>query len=237
MGSSPPPQAAPPRSWRRRPSRWTLPSWYAREAGPAPTPPARPHLASPAAAACAPTPQVWACADAAAPLFASIDRLVAGNLRRVQAAFAAARVGPHHFSGSTGYGHGDLGRAALDEVLAAVMGAEAAAARAQFVSGTHAISAGLFGCLRPGDELLAVAGAPYDTMEEVIGLRGTPGAGSLRDWGVAYRKLDLAPGGGIDWAALATAVRPGAGRGGCGEGGRGGGVLSLSAGSRELPGF
>lgn len=151
---------------------------------------------------------VWGCAEAVRPQFAAIDSLVHSNIARVQTAFRAARVGPHHFAGSTGYGHGDLGRDALDEVMAAVMGAEAAAVRIQFVSGTHAIAAGLYGCLRPGDELLAVAGSPYDTLEEVIGIRGTPGAGSLAEFGVSYRKLDLAPGGGIDWEALTTAIRP-----------------------------
>ena len=151
---------------------------------------------------------VWDAVAAVRPEFEGIDRLVHANLSRVQAAFRAARVGPHHFAGSTGYGHGDLGRATLDDVMADVMGAEAAAVRIQFVSGTHAIAAGLFACLRPGDELLAVAGSPYDTLEEVIGLRGTPGAGSLAEFGVSYRKLELLEDGTVDWAALATAVRP-----------------------------
>ena len=80
--------------------------------------------------------------------------------------------------------------------------------RSVFHSGTHAIAAALFGCLRPGDEMLAVAGKPYDTLEEVIGLRGTAGDGSLAEWGVSYRELPLAAGGGLDWDALASAVRP-----------------------------
>jgi cystathionine beta-lyase family protein involved in aluminum resistance len=137
---------------------------------------------------------------------------VHANLARCQRAFRAARVGPHHFAGSTGYGHGDLGREALDGLVAELLGAEAAIVRPHLVSGTHAIAAGLFGALRPGDELLAVAGAPYDTMEEVIGLRGRgKGHGSLAEWGVAYRQLELSPPrtGGVDWRALATAVRPG----------------------------
>jgi cystathionine beta-lyase family protein involved in aluminum resistance len=91
---------------------------------------------------------VWAAAADARPLFDGIDRMVHANLKRVQQAMRRHRIGPHHFAGSTGYGHGDLGRAALDEVVAEVMGAEAAAVRIQFVSGTHAISAALFGCLR-----------------------------------------------------------------------------------------
>ena len=145
------------------------------------------------------------------PQFASIDRLVHANLARVQRAMRRQRIGPHHFGGSTGYGHGDLGRAALDDVVAEVMGAEAAAVRIQYVSGTHAIASALFGCLRPGDELLAVAGAPYDTLEEVIGLRGRRDIGSLSDWGVRYRVLPLDSGGRIDWQALASAVRTGGG--------------------------
>ncbi|EIE20208.1 aluminum resistance [Coccomyxa subellipsoidea C-169] len=152
---------------------------------------------------------VWDAAADLAPTFSQIDNeLVAHNLRRAQAAMRGARLGPHHFSGSTGYGHGDLGRAALDDIMAEVMGAEAAIVRIQFVSGTHAISTALFAALRPGDELLAVAGKPYDTLEEVIGLRGTSGHGSLREWGVAYRELPLAEGGDIDWAALASAITP-----------------------------
>jgi hypothetical protein len=89
------------------------------------------------------------------------------------------------------------------------MGAEAALVRIQFMSGTHAIASALYGVLRPGDELLAVAGAPYDTMEEVIGLRGTPGQGSLAEWGVSYRMLPLADSGKIDWEALKSAIKPG----------------------------
>jgi len=151
---------------------------------------------------------VWESVEAVRPEFNLIDALVHSNISRVQKAFQAARVGPHHFAGSTGYGHGDLGREALDEVMAGIMGAEAAAVRIQYMSGTHAIASALYGCLRPGDELLAVAGSPYDTLEEVIGLRGTPGVGSLIEFGVSYRKLDLAPSGAIDWDALATAIRP-----------------------------
>ncbi|KAK9830077.1 hypothetical protein WJX72_009629 [[Myrmecia] bisecta] len=150
---------------------------------------------------------VWQAAHELQPEFGRIDRLVAHNLRRVQAAFRRGRIGPHHFAGSTGYGHGDLGRAALDEVMAEVMGAEAAIVRIQFVSGTHAIASALYAALRPGEELLAVVGRPYDTLEEVVGLRGTPGHGSLQEWGVQYRELPRAAGN-IDWEALQTAVRP-----------------------------
>jgi cystathionine beta-lyase family protein involved in aluminum resistance len=149
------------------------------------------------------------------PLFAEIDALVQFNISKVQEAFRACRIGPHHFGGSTGYGHGDLGRAALDEVMARILGAEAAALRIQFVSGTHAIASALFGCLRPGDELLAVAGDPYDTLEEVIGVRKSDdetefnvSPGSLIDFGVKYRKLELDSQGRVDWEGLETAIRP-----------------------------
>ncbi|WP_218081268.1 methionine gamma-lyase family protein [Anthocerotibacter panamensis] len=128
------------------------------------------------------------------------------NFRRVLHALAAERVGPHHFAGVSGYGHDDLGRDTLDRVFAQVMGAEAAAVRLQFVSGTHAIACALFGVLRPGDEMLAVCGHPYDTLEEVIGLRGR-GEGSLKDFGVDYRELDLVAGQ-VDWAALAQTITP-----------------------------
>ena len=87
------------------------------------------------------------------------------------------------------------------------MGAEAAAVRVQFVSGTHAIACALFGVLRPEDEIIAVAGSPYDTLEEVIGLRGT-GQGSLTDFNIRYRQIPLTVEGTIDWDALSTAIQP-----------------------------
>lgn len=141
------------------------------------------------------------------PTFARIDQHTQRGLKRVLTAFREHQVGVQHFASVSGYGHGDLGRQVLDRVFAAVMQAEAAAVRVQFVSGTHAIATALYGVLRPGDELLAVAGAPYDTLEEVIGLRGH-GQGSLRDFGIHYRQLELLPDGTVDWDNLATAVRP-----------------------------
>jgi cystathionine beta-lyase family protein involved in aluminum resistance len=138
-------------------------------------------------------------------IFSGIDSQVKKNLKRVLTSFYHHRVGTHHFASVSGYGHDDLGRQTLDQVFAEVMEAEAAAVRVQFVSGTHAIACALYGVLRPGDEMLAVAGAPYDTLEEVIGLRGH-GQGSLREFGVDYRQLELTPEGKIDWQALAEAV-------------------------------
>lgn len=139
------------------------------------------------------------------PIFCEIDASVKQNLRRVIEAFRQHKVGVRHFAGVTGYGHDDLGRETLDKVFAQIMGAEAAAVRVQFVSGTHAIACALFGCLRPGDEMLAVAGRPYDTLEEVIGLR-EEGQGSLREFGVRYRELPLTQRGTLDWQGLESAV-------------------------------
>ncbi len=139
------------------------------------------------------------------PIFSGIDASVKQNLKRVLAAFRRHRVGAHHFAGVSGYGHDDTGRETLDKVFADVMGAEAAAVRVQFVSGTHAIACALYGVLRPGDEMLAVVGAPYDTLEEVIGLRGH-GQGSLIDFGIKYRELPLTGEGTVDWNALSQAI-------------------------------
>ncbi|MEM9215282.1 MAG: aminotransferase class I/II-fold pyridoxal phosphate-dependent enzyme [Cyanobacteria bacterium P01_F01_bin.150] len=141
------------------------------------------------------------------PIFAGIDSQVKKNLNKILCSMQRHKLGGHHFAGVNGYGHDDIGRDVLDLVFADAMGADAAAVRVQFVSGTHAIACALFGVLRPGDELLSVAGAPYDTLEEVIGLRGK-GQGSLRDFGVSYRQLELTGMGEVDWDALAQAIQP-----------------------------
>ena len=130
---------------------------------------------------------------------------VSVRLAKVLNAFAAERVGAQHFASVSGYGHGDQGREVLDRVFARVLGAEAAAVRLQFVSGTHAIAAALFGVLRPGERMLSITGRPYDTLEEVIGLRGE-GQGSLRDFGVRYDELPLLDSGAVDEAALEAAL-------------------------------
>jgi cystathionine beta-lyase family protein involved in aluminum resistance len=150
--------------------------------------------------------QIQQAEQALCQIFSGIDTLVKQNLRRVLSAFRQHQVGVHHFAGVSGYGHDDLGRRTLDQVFAEIMGAEAAAVRAQFVSGTHAIASGLYGVLRPRDEMLAVAGAPYDTLEEVIGLRGK-NQGSLKEFGIEYRQLELTPAGTVDWQTLATAIQ------------------------------
>ena len=141
------------------------------------------------------------------PLAAQHTAALRLRLERVLAALAAERIGPQHFASVSGYGHGDLGRDALDRVLARLLQAEAAALRLQFVSGTHAIAAALFGILRPGDRLLALTGRPYDTLEEVIGLRGS-GQGSLIEFGIAYADLPLTSSGLVDEDGLAEALAP-----------------------------
>ena len=139
-------------------------------------------------------------------IFNGIDGQVKGNLRRVLETYRQHRVGVRHFASVSGYGHDDLGRETLDKVFAQIVGAEAAAVRVQFVSGTHAIACALFGVLRPGDEMLSVVGAPYDTLEEVIGTRGT-GQGSLKEFGISYRELALGSDGAIDWDSLSHSIQ------------------------------
>ena len=145
----------------------------------------------------------------AAQKFAEIDANAAYNGEKALAAFIKNRVSEPCFYGSTGYGYGDIGRETLDKVYAQVLDAEDALVRHTFVSGTHALSVALFGVLRPGDKLLAVTGKPYDTLEEVIGISGTPGNGSLMDYGVEYGEVPLTGGGLPDLDAIAQAV-PGA---------------------------
>lgn len=139
------------------------------------------------------------------PIFSEIDAKVKQNLKRILSAFRHHRVGVHHFASVSGYGHGDLGRETLDKVFAEVMGSQAAVVRVQFVSGTHAIACALFGVLRPGDEMLSVAGSPYDTLEGVIGLRDNY-QGSLKEFNIYYREVPLLDSGTLDWTNLKTAI-------------------------------
>ncbi len=129
------------------------------------------------------------------------------NHAKVLQAFQSEQVMDYHLHGTTGYGLGDTGREVLDRVFARILGTEAALVRGQFVSGTHAIAAALFGVLRPGDHMLSVNGNPYDTLEEVIGLRGD-GQGSLRNFGVEYSSVPLDLEGKIQYPLLEAAVRP-----------------------------
>ena len=125
------------------------------------------------------------------PLFAERGHIAELNQRRVLKAFRDEEVADFHFAGSTGYGYDDQGREKLENIYAAVFGAEQAVVRPQIVSGTHAISTALFGVLRPGDEMIYITGKPYDTLEEVIGVRDEKGSGSLRDFGIHYREVPL----------------------------------------------
>ena len=122
--------------------------------------------------------------------FAHIDAVSAENTRRVLEAFQDHRVAEAYFSGTTGYGYDDLGRDKLDEIYAQIFGTEAALVRIQFVNGTHAIACALFGALKAGDVLLSAVGAPYDTMLGAIGVVDK-GHGSLKDYGVEYRQVEL----------------------------------------------
>ncbi|MDR1061050.1 MAG: methionine gamma-lyase family protein [Clostridiales bacterium] len=154
--------------------------------------------------------------------FGTIEDIAAHNQRKVIAAMQRARVSETHFAGTTGYGYGDRGREALDEVFALAFKAESALVRHQITTGTQALGICMFGNLRPGDELLSATGRPYDTLEELIGIRGAGsrgglapepgggrGQGSLRDFGISYREVPLLPSGRIDLRALRGAISPG----------------------------
>jgi cystathionine beta-lyase family protein involved in aluminum resistance len=126
--------------------------------------------------------------------FLERNKISETNQAKVLQAFRDHAVSDFHFHASTGYGYDDTGRDTLEHVYAHVFGAEAALVRPQIVSGTHAISTALFAVLRPGEELLYVTGKPYDTLEEVIGVRGQAGSGSLKDFGVLYKDIPLKKG-------------------------------------------
>ena len=123
--------------------------------------------------------------------FKHIENICEINQLRVMKAFADNRVSDSHFVATTGYGYDDLGRDTLDRVYADIMGAEDALVRHNFISGTHTISTALFAVLRPNDILVSITGKPYDTLEEVIGIQGEAGNGSLKDFGVKYVQIDL----------------------------------------------
>lgn len=124
-------------------------------------------------------------------VYARIDAVALENTARVMAAFKNNRVSESHFAASTGYGYDDHGREITEKIYAEVFGTEKALVRQCICNGTHALTIGLFGLLRPGDTLLSVTGKPYDTLEEVIGLTGESGNGSLRDFGVNYRQCEI----------------------------------------------
>ncbi|MCM3394815.1 MULTISPECIES: methionine gamma-lyase family protein [Cytobacillus] len=137
----------------------------------------------------------------------SIDERIDENQFRVLKSFQNFKVSDSHFNPSTGYGYDDIGRDTLEGIYAEVFGGEAGLVRPQIISGTHAISIALFGVLRPGDELLYITGKPYDTLEEIVGIRGT-GNGSLREFGIGYNSIPLNEDGSIDYPAVEKAIRP-----------------------------
>lgn len=147
--------------------------------------------------------------SALAPCFAEIDRVSYSLTKKLQSLYREFRVSAAHLASSDGYGYGDLGRDTLDKIFARLVGAESAFVRGTIVSGTQALTIGLFGLLRPGDVMLSVTGRPYDTLTEVIGLGGSgsgSGNGSLADFGVEYREIPLGADGGIDMSALGAAI-------------------------------
>ncbi|ARP49554.1 MULTISPECIES: aminotransferase class I/II-fold pyridoxal phosphate-dependent enzyme [Caproicibacterium] len=143
----------------------------------------------------------------AQPALKRIDEVTDYNQQKMLAAFIHCGVSESHFAASTGYGYGDRGREVLDQVYAQALGAEDALVRYNFVSGTHALTVALFGVLRPGDTMLCVTGLPYDTLQSVIGLTGD-GNGSLKEYGIHYRQVDLKKDGTPDYEAIEHAVQP-----------------------------
>ena len=128
-----------------------------------------------------------------ADIFKRVDDVAEFNTRKVLDAMRELKVSDAHFKTSTGYAYGDIGREKLDELFAKIFKTESALVRTQFVSGTHALAVALFGILRPGDEMISVTGAPYDTMQTVIG-HAVKSAGSLKEFGVGYREVELSDG-------------------------------------------
>ena len=137
------------------------------------------------------------------PVFRGFEHTAEKNTKRVLDAFRAHRVSEPCFAGTTGYGYDDLGRETLEKVYADAFGAEAALVRTTFVNGTHAIACALYGALQPGDTILAVTGAPYDTLHTAI--TGS-GRGSLASLGIRYEQLELAADGGPDYAGIMQRV-------------------------------
>ena len=136
--------------------------------------------------------------------FRKVDETTEYNQLKVLRAMQKNRVSDIHLSGSTGYGYNDLGRETLEKVYADVFGTEDALVRPQITCGTHALYTALAGNLRPGDEVMSPVGKPYDTLEEVIGIRKSNG--SLAEYGITYRQADLLPDGSFDWDVIKAAI-------------------------------
>lgn len=140
-------------------------------------------------------------------IFQELDDIMAYNQYKVLDAFQKNRISDRHFSWNTGYGYNDPGREALEKVYSDIFKTDAALVRPIIVNGTHALTLTLTGILRPEDELIYCTGKPYDTLEEVIGIRGE-GKGSLKDFGVTYKQVELKSDGTIDFDALQAAISP-----------------------------
>ena len=136
--------------------------------------------------------------------FQAIDQIAEYNQMKVLKAMQDNRVSDIHFAATTGYGYNDLGRDVLEQVYASAFHGESALVRPQLISGTHALHIALSGNLRPGDELLSPVGKPYDTLEEVIGIRDS--AGSLKEYGITYRQVDLLEDGSFDFDGIQKAI-------------------------------
>lgn len=139
------------------------------------------------------------------PVHEKIDERIEANQFRVLQSFQQNRVSDSHFNPTTGYGYDDLGRDTLEKVYADVFGTEACLVRPQIISGTHAIGISLFGVLRPGDELLYITGKPYDTLEEIVGIRGS-GVGSLKEYNISYKSVDLTGQGQVDFEEVKASI-------------------------------
>ncbi len=140
------------------------------------------------------------------PRFEEIDETAEYNQLKVLHAMQKNRISAEHFTPTSGYGYNDIGRDDLEKVYADTFHTETALVRAQIACGTHALAVALGGNLRPGDELLSISGRPYDTLEEVIGIRPSPG--SLSEYGITYRQVELTPAGEFDFPAIKQAIGP-----------------------------
>ena len=136
--------------------------------------------------------------------FEKIDAVAEFNQLKVLNAMQKNRVSAECFNQSSGYGYNDMGRDTLEAVYAATFKAEDALVRPQITCGTHALALALMSNLRPGDEILSPVGKPYDTLEEVIGIR--PSKGSLAEYGITYAQVDLLPDGGFDWDGIKASI-------------------------------
>lgn len=137
--------------------------------------------------------------------FKALDDIMTYNQYKILDAFQKNRLSDMHFGWNTGYGYDDAGRDAIEKVYADIFHTDKALVRPTIVNGTHALAITLLGILRPGDELIYCTGGPYDTLEEVIGIRGE-GNGSLKDYGISYKQVELLPDGSIDLNGIAEAI-------------------------------